>query len=476
LLTEVVDKTCEILQKDGSGVIGAGVKLGFVGLCPEVKLEKKMLIELLYLIKGQDLKVTFDIYVRIAKEKLSINMAKSFQTTPYSLDAINKAIIGKKSLYLYRMQKEALVNGACDLIKYRNFGDEESYCKKLRINPNIDLEVLKKALKGSNANRCGSNIMRKSVNIPAVAKRSGNSTPIAEGTLDLATLLDPTLSNSVEFQIPNKQWLVDNGWLNSREVSKGPFYLTEFELFLPPYYALAESVTVELDLIKNTLVPHGVIDAFDEPVSFILKYRDATKYCLADMEVNSPYSLKDGCASIPKPCREMKGEYRGQNIYPSLMSLWKVRLSVDARMREVRPIDQSGVFNLRANVAICSKQSQRPKTKTATRNANENPTKCCDDKSIWVKKHYGLMCKECPPNSLSRLHGYYCESCPAGFEPREATYGEHTDQVWGCKPCKANFFKDSKGMNKCQRCPIGRTTTASLTCNSGIDCCGQSLP
>merc|ERR1719193_2470027 len=378
------------------------------------------------------------------------------------------------SLFLYRMQKEVSINGACDLIKYRNFGVEKSYCKKLRLNPDKDIAVLKRALRGSNANMCGNKIINRLVTIPAVAQRSGNSTPIAEGTLDLATLLDPALSNSVEFQIPNRQWLVDNGWMDSMEVAKGPFYLTKFELFLPPYYAVSATATVELDLIKNTLDPHGDIDAFDEDVSFILKYRDYTHYCVDNVEFDSPYGFKESCASLPTPCREMRGEYQGQNIYPSLMSLWKVRLSVDPRAREVRPIDPSGIFKLKANVGICTRQSQRPEKKTATRNADETPTKCCDDKSIWKKYGFSFICKECPPNSVPRLHGFYCESCPAGFEPREAIHGEPKDQVWGCQPCKADFFKGSEGMKKCQQCPNGVTISANQTCISGIECCGQS--
>ena len=59
-------------------------------------------------------------------------------------------------------------------------------------------------------------------------------------------------------------------------------------------------------------------------------------------------------------------------------------------------------------------------------------------------------CETCP-EGRPRLNGYYCELCPAGYEPS-------TSGSFGCTPCPKDSFKKKKGNHKCKRCERGSHT------------------
>merc|ERR1719403_301426 len=321
--------------------------------CQDIKKNRDMLIDLVSALKDSELDLNSDAYAALARSKLAINEAIHFRevTGMSTTSIIRNAIARKKAYVLYRIQKSVVINGACDLIKYRNGGDEEEYCQELRENPNGQLDKLLAGLAGSNKDMCDQT-KAATVNIPARFRRGDQKIP--KGTLDLSILFDSSVPDPlVSFQIPDKQWLVNNGWLDGSEVKKGPFYLKKFELFLPPWYGKDnQKVHTELALVKNTLEPGGDVYNFDEDVNYVLKYTDIQPDCTE--QVRNPYNT-DGCTTKgPEPCIQTPGVKKQQKIYPSLMSHWKFQMFLpqDVRRQGVIPYSPSGDFNLRARVEI----------------------------------------------------------------------------------------------------------------------------
>jgi len=490
LLTEVTDTTCDVITAEGSGAIAAGIRMGFISLCPEIKRDRDLLIDLVSDVKDSE-DLNFDVYADLAKSKLAIAEAESFGIVQgaTSLKNMRSSVAGKKAYILNQHQKHKIIYAACDLIKYRNYGNDESYCSVLRQDPNGDLSKLLAGLKGENAIMC-QQPKEKIVNIPAQIRLGYGIVP--DGTLDLSLLMDPTISDpSYDFQIPNIQWLVDNKWLTNAEANSGPFYLKRFELFLPPWYGKDDKmVQTQLTLLKNTLEPNGEIYVFDQDVSYIFQYSDHSQFC---EEKNTGKNVYDsGCGSgpsLPKPCTQTPGELNGQTIYPSWMSLWKVQmvLPTDVRTQGMIPIQANGQFNLRAKVAICFRKSinekreveqfekryqplKTPFTEVIKRHNSDSVQGVMDSVenlcTIWnaFEKSSQDACDPCPSQSVRRLNGYYCETCPAGYEPRKKVSNEDVSWVFGCQPCRAGFFKASKGNVECQPCATATNKPIATYC------------
>ena len=452
LLTEMIDSACDVVLAEGAGALAAGVRIAFVKVCPEIKRDRDVLIDLVSAIKDSELDLNFNVYAALAKSKLAINEAETYKQVSgqSTMKTIRNAIAGKKGYVLYQLQKLDVINGACDLVKYRNYGKEENYCVQLRANPNGGLDQLLSGLAGSNRDMCDQT-KAATVNIPARFRKGDEKLP--DGTLDLSILFDTITAPSVPFQIPNTQWLVDNGWLDEAEADNGPFYLKRFELFLPAWYGKSKlTVHTELGLVKNTLEPNGDMYNFDEDVNYVLKYTDYNPGC--GNTVENPYNT-DGCnTKAPRPCILTPGVKNQQKVYPSLMSLWNFlwRLPRTVRGEGVIPYSASGDFKLKARVEICFKGSSSGK-----REVEETEKRwaiaCCAENDPPQVASTGFQCQDCPPGSSPRLVGYYCELCPAGYEPRSRLSYEKVSQAFGCQPCRPKFFKASAGNSPCQSCP-----------------------
>ena len=452
LVTEMIDSACDVILKEGSGVGAAMVRMLFVSLCPEIKRDRDILIDLVEAVKESEVDLNGNVYAALAKSKLAISEAQNYKKVMglSTMTTIRNAIAGKRGYVLYQIQKLDVINGACDLVKYRNDGVEESYCQQLRANPNGQLGDLLSGLAGSNKDMCP-HTKAVTVNIPGRFRRGDEKIP--DGTLDLSVLFDAKVADpSVSFQIPNKQWLVNNGWLEGSDANKGPFYLKKFELFLPPWYGKdTKEVHTELALVKNTLEPGGDLYNFDDDVHYIFKYTDHQPEC--SNKVGNPYNT-DCKEKGPKPCIRTAGVKYLQKVYPSLMSLWNLHLSLPQAVRKqgVIPYSPSGEFNLKARVEICfkgAKSGKRDVEETEKRWAIE----CCAEKDPPQAISSGFKCRNCPSGSEPRLVGYYCESCPAGYEPRKKEDFEFAKGVFGCQPCQPKFFKASVGNSQCQPCP-----------------------
>jgi len=323
-------------------------------------------------------------------------------------------------------------------------------------------------------------------NIPT-AMRQGNK-PLPAGTLDLTALLHESKreprrkngkilkkkngktqytrwwSSSTSFQIPDAQWLVDNRWIDSAQIDDGPFFVKQLQLYplLPPGYRSLGitrfSVSNNTDVTaKFEYSPYGWQECKTPKV-------DGPYYC----------DRNDYRASF---CAVDSGNFDGPP-YPSLMNKWKVDLSLEyGKKRVAAPFPVPGPVGrlyLKVAAEICFDKKNR---ETIARRSHDYHRVNSPSSLIalcggvryncgrsWFSNHPD-ECWDCPRGSRPRHDGYYCESCPAGFEPCQQNRF-NSGIGFGCVPCKVAYYKDQPGNHRCEKCPWGQCTngTGSTTC------------
>merc|ERR1719282_480476 len=126
------------------------------------------------------------------------------------------------------------------------------------------------------------------------------------------------------------------------------------------------------------------------------------------MKSMSPYSLTN-CDKVADICQTSSGKFAGP-IYPSLMAIWNVTFDIPIRYKTHQPFPTTP-FQLSVEAEICFRYNQRKKDDHAKFSGS-----CCADNGRY--SDINEDCRLCPKNSVPRLHGYFCESCPIGHEPR----------------------------------------------------------
>ena len=125
---------------------------------------------------------------------------------------------------------------------------------------------------------------------------------------------------------------------------------------------------------------------------------------------------------------------------PLIGSKWELSMYSPTVLTKPYPID---TFSLKVKVKYCSASSSSarkdpaiaPKFKRELRVSSE----CCSTRNMVFNQILNLKqggldpCYTCSATSVPRLDGFYCESCPAGYEPSGGSFG--------CKPCGVAYFK-----------------------------------
>ena len=251
------------------------------------------------------------------------------------------------------------------------------------------------------------------------------------------------------FKIPDVKWLVDNGWIRPDQANKGPFFIKRFQIFPLPLLEASKTVDVSIKLstLENTVGDENILLSDETLSSASFSYKENSVNCdQRDSDV-SPYSLRN-CDSIDNICRTSDGNFKG-NIYPSLLSLWNLKVAIPIREKRSLPYPV-GTFYLKAKAEICFRD--RPGINTMMRLGD---TICCGTEGKYSDVNED--CQECPKGSVSRLNGYYCESCPIGYEPRSPGHVSY-----GCLPCAVDTYKENDGNEQCKPCKVGTNTNGRI--------------
>ena len=442
LIDQIVENTCDVITAPG-GAIKAAIKLAATSLCPRVKQNVEILKDLLDDMKSTQMEV-MDAFADFAHAKVSEMAAQELSKVlgRSSMDEIEGKIAGKQAGVLFQIHKTILINSACDYIKYTNYGVEERICTTMRKNTYGDLGPLVSYHYKDDRMCSDMNTRRGTFHIPAMMRRGGEVLP--KGTLDLTQLLDPSkLESLAYFQIPNAQWLVDQGWIDRDEKNKGPFFVKKLQLNpLPTLGQRQALIRTEFTLIDNLFGKETVI--FDADVHSVFAFEENKHSCNHPHNRLNPYSLRN-CERLKNVCVQSDGHFVFP--YPSLMALWQVKFRIPTDLRVNQPFPTSPIM-LKVEAEFCYRQSRRKREEEEERSASGA---CCAASNRFLRKDQ--TCQKCPPNSVPKLHGYYCESCPKGFEPASAG-----TEGYGCKPCPVNKYKQNVGNANCVPCRNGMTT------------------
>jgi hypothetical protein len=165
----------------------------------------------------------------LARSKLAAGAAEKLsQTLKGSLsDEIDLVIAKWNSLLLLRLHKLTLIDDACGTIQYLNHGKAELFCEDLKQRPDRDL--IKVISYNFEKDMCQGGVTEaKTVSIPGMVRRGNESIP--DGVIDLSSFYgglgkEEMTEGSILFQIPDSQWLVQNGWILGIDVHDGPFFV-----------------------------------------------------------------------------------------------------------------------------------------------------------------------------------------------------------------------------------------------------------
>ncbi|XP_066935597.1 uncharacterized protein [Clytia hemisphaerica] len=425
-LNEMVGGLCNFIQ-DSSASGSKKVKKNEAreGLCIETSSTISSIITIMESTNDNG-KTLSQILVELAQLKLEESSAAGLSITLESnLNSDLEVKLNQMlSIVVIKIQKRKLIEEACNMITYLNFGEEQDFCSKMKNDPEkSDLTSLQSYI---HQDKCFSPV-NLNVFIPVNNTQSLDFVPgfINSDALLLKTFNDSTWPTSGEilFDIPGDEWMSENGWIQKGD--QGPFYLKQFEIFYPPQHPDGKTdylVESNVELVKNKL--NGKTYKFDQPMVYNLKYYDNYDHQLpCNGEIHAPYRScpNDQSYSV---CVSKKGNLPGP-YYPTTNSTW--RISMQSKY-ELPRIFSSTPFFLNAKIQICSRsiQDNRQKKKGYSL-SNSKLQGCCPvdhyyDVKTKIKAAGQNPCKKCS-SGTPRMGGYFCEKCPPGIKQTKDVYG-----------------------------------------------------
>ncbi|XP_065663812.1 uncharacterized protein LOC136085897 [Hydra vulgaris] len=454
ILSQMIEKFCEVIENPDteSGTVAAGIAAN-KGLCPNVKVTAPVLISLYQEVATQEETImeSFSKFVRatIAKDaanKLSTSIKGS------SSNQLYKLLTKYEALHLIRYHKIIIIKNACNYLTYMNHGIEKPVCTDLLENPSGDPGILINTVPTAMC-QCR-NCFTKSGDFLIPATMTGEN-----NTIDLSTLYDADAEFTKGYaylNIPNKDWLVENKWISEHE--QGPFFLKKLNIHLPPALNFSHEVNIKLTLLDNQL--QGKSYMFEGGVIVRNQYTENQSKC----SQNNPYTVESCNKRAGTFCLDVDGLINGELLPRLDGSKWRVEL----RSNQILPkiYSETKLF-LRASAEFCfqTKLQSKPKYSLSKSVDQSNVEECCSDNGMFVdqillKKSPLLSpCQACPQGSSPRLSGYFCEKCPAGYEPNNS-------DKFGCTPCPKNKFKPLAGQDACDSCLDGKTSSeGALYCH-----------
>ncbi|XP_065657061.1 uncharacterized protein LOC136082285 [Hydra vulgaris] len=400
-----------------------------------------------------------EAFARSARSIIAKQSAEDIINDSNDKTNLEKKLLMIKAVYSTRVQKLRLYTELCNIYTYRNHGKPTDDCNMILKNPDINSFRLLSYV--SMPDMCAnSEIEKKFALIPLSLK----------GDLDRGVLSSNQLfnyrqissSNSVDtnigsnsgdsgsgdsdgdnlitdgttyFKIPDKQWLVDHGWVSNEK--SGPFFLKKLNIYLPPE---ANNVfyTYQLSMQLNAVSLYKTKYSFESKISNQISYG---RQC--ENPINNPYMEK--CRkSLKKVCVITDGQVNSGFLPVLENSKFQVRLQSSTKMTKLYPKEK---MYLKAYVEVCSKETLTKKSQVATNKSFKaqrdikkeekvEDLKCCRNhneyydilKEISYKKRRmerQRLCLPCPSGSNAAFFGYFCQECPPNFNAA-------TDEWFGC--------------------------------------------
>ena len=303
-----------------------------------------------------------------------------------------------KSLMVSKMHTLQALQLHCNALEYRNAGEMPTVCKTgmEKMSDSAIADVISFLPQSCIAGTTDG----KYVNIPV----SRNN---RKGAVNIQDLFS---GKKTTFQVPDAQWLVDNGWLHKFEAEREVFYVKGFELFVLSLEKSAKGRTVLSSISANSAAPlikdnterrkYGI-----QPTQrYEFSYRENIPPC--DKNEANPYEL---CKPLSNICVVRDGLLKNKyDIYPSIFSEWEIEVPGLDRNTELPQFfeEDHGLF-LQAKIILCSKTPvQRPNITLSGKITLLQQSMCMEGKYF---NRITQSWKQCPAGSSLALGGYYCE-------------------------------------------------------------------
>lgn len=409
---EMIEGTCQVILECTTNLCGGPKAIvRSQGLCPKAKAKAQEMIatyEEIYDFQFELIE-SMATYMRAA---VSLDAASSITgdydalTSEAEVDA--NAVKDLKTLttvsYIsYKINIWRIVEDYCNILEYQRGGTRPSVCN------GVNTEIASLA----------------SFVIPPCREvHDYREVPIASnGNLAFMSLGDLYAGKPVTFQIPDSQWLVDNGWINPGD-QNAAIFVKQFVVFLPTVSPTEREVRVEAKVSGENQhsPPDGtryVIVRVPEK-KFIFDYREGhSAVCRRDSDkLTNPNG-----SSLPKICPLNEDQNSCQELlertplFPSVYSKWKVSISGYESVQVPEPASN---FKLKVDTKLCF--MERPSKDKGRKNKFKRKKKLiltkrrktkyhgptnCPDGHFWSGD--SGVCAKCPKGSRSALHGYYCE-------------------------------------------------------------------
>ena len=257
-----------------------------------------------------------NIRAKIAKNSAQnlIDMIKEVRDNSSSKFARKQVAL--KSLMVSKMHTLQALSLHCNALEYRNAGEMPSVCTNAvkSMTDSAIADVLAYLPQSCIAGTTDG----KYVNIPV----SRNN---RKGAINIQDLYN---GKKTTFQVPDAQWLVDNGWLHKYEVENKVFYVKGFELFLVSLEKSAKGRTVLSSISAKSAAP--LIKDNTERRKYGIKptqryefsYRENMPPC--DKSEANPYQV---CKPLSDICVVRDGLLKNKyDIYPSIFSTWEIEV------------------------------------------------------------------------------------------------------------------------------------------------------
>lgn len=424
MFNQIVDDLCE-LTFGGETLPSAIAQAVFHGKgnCFKTKLEVKSLMAIFYdMYDNQD--NLFDAFRSLVRAQISKHNANRIKKIQNEVN-VNQLIWTHVNLKVYTMElfissevhRLVQVHDACNLIKYKSADVMPQFCINTIIYTH-SLDYAKVASYRYADDMCSSDNIQKFVKVPAIEQLESVTLP--NGTLDLISLYK---GDEVNFKIPDRQWLINHGWIRSTD-NPTMILLKNFELFVPMIQntSTVTPVTVKTYLKlagSNKITANGDTYNFNDPNKYVYNYRYNQKVTSCEQAItdNIPYSMP-GCTKPPTVCVASAGTVANAKLYPSIYARYYLSMHIDGNLMQPKP---KGDFNLIAAVTLCyvnparvtrkaDDQSNSPESEKRDDLQFDNlrsVTCCADSGKYFVQSTQ--TCGTCPTNSTSKLQGYYCE-------------------------------------------------------------------
>ena len=157
---------------------------------------------------------------------------------------------------------------------------------------------------------------------------------------------------TVNFKIPNSQWLVDHNWINEKEKDEA-FLIEKLEVYLPTAPTRLTHFTVTADpILGNQLHPHA-----DDTEYMIVPHASlTTQYDMGPEEmycqfqkISNPYTSCETEQRSSLICPSTTDSPRSDHVlYPSLYSQWAITIEGGERLTPPKSVtDISVIFGIK---------------------------------------------------------------------------------------------------------------------------------